>query len=103
MLDKQILQQNIVVLLGIQSLSDDKKIALIDKMTELVQKRLTIRVLKLLPDKERGKFFDAVEKDDKKGMDKMLAGKVENMAEMIEEEVLKLKTELKGVAEKIDV
>ena len=103
MLNKQILQQNIIVLLGIEALSDEKKIALLDKMTELVQKRLLVRVLKELPEKDRSDLFAAVDTDDKTAMEKVLSGKVPNITEMIEEEIVKLKEEIKGVVETITV
>lgn len=103
MLNKQILQQNIIVLLGIEALSDEKKIALLDKMTELVQKRLLVRVLKELPEKDRSDLFAAVDTDDKTAMEKVLSGKVPNITEMIEEEIVKLKEEMKGVVETITV
>ena len=103
MLNKQVLQQNIIVLLGIEALSDEKKIALLDKMTELVQKRLLVRVLKELPEKERGDLFAAVDKDDKTAMEKVLSGKAPNIAGMIEEEIINLKQELKGAVDALAV
>ena len=47
-------------------------------------------------------FFDAIEKDDHDTVQHVINNKVSNIAEMIEEETVKLKQEMQGVAESLN-
>jgi len=93
MLNKQILQQNIIDELNLQALNDDKKIALIEKMSEIVQKRLTLRLLDEMSLEDQGKF-EAILDDSPEKASEFLQKVFPNFLEIAQEEVVKLKQEL---------
>ena len=95
MLNKQILQQNIIDELNLQALNDDKKIALIEKMSEIVQKRLTLRLLYEMSLEDQGKF-EAILDDSPEKASEFLQKVFPNFLEIAQEEVVKLKQELIG-------
>ena len=93
MLDKKILQQNIISELNLEMLDDDKKIALLDKMSEVIQKRLTLRVLEKLSETDQDEFEKIMDKEPDKVSD-FLQTKIPEFTEMIQEEIVKLKKEM---------
>jgi len=95
MLNKQILQQNTIDELNLQALNDDKKIALIEKMSEIVQKRLTLRLLDEMSLEDQGKF-EAILDDSPEKASEFLQKVFPNFLEIAQEEVVKLKQELIG-------
>ncbi len=56
MIDQEILKQNIISALGIDSLPDEEKAALIDQMGELVEKRVVLRLMQELPKEAHEEF-----------------------------------------------
>ncbi len=93
MINKQVLQQNIIDELNLQALDDDKKMALIENMSEVVQKRLTLRLIDQMEDSHKDEFEDILENDPEKVSD--FLGKVfPNFLEIVQEEVVKLKEDL---------
>lgn len=90
MLDKNILAQNIITALGIQSLPDERKAALIDKMAKLVEKNLLVRLLQGLSEQDCQEF-DKIGDNDEEGKMKFLQAKFPNMEEMMLEEIVKVK------------
>ncbi len=98
-MNKTLLEQNIINLLSLQALPDGKKIALLDKMTELVQKRLALRITETLPGGARAAFIDASAAGDGPVVEQIVAEHINNLPEMIEQEVLAVKEELKSVVD----
>ena len=101
MVDQNILKQNIISALGISSLPDDKKVALIDKMAELVEKRIILRLMQELPKKSHQEFEKIADEDDKAKME-FLQKSFPNLAEIIQEEVVKVKKEVIAESEAVD-
>ena len=101
MVDQEILKQNIISVLGIGSLSDDKKAALIDKMAELAEKRIILRLMQELPEKGHQEFEKIAEKGDQAKME-FLQEKFPNLAEIIQDEIVKVKKEVMAEAGKAD-
>ena len=95
MINKQILEQNIITALNLQALNDDKKIALIDKMAEVAQKRLTLRVIDQMSENDKAEFEKILDSSPDKVSD-FLQKTFPNFLEMVQEEVVKLKEELIG-------
>lgn len=93
MINKQVLQQNIIDELNLQALDDDKKIALVDKMSEVVQKRLTLRLLDEMSEEDQGKF-EAILGGSSEKVSEFLHSIFPNFLEIIQEEVIKLKQDL---------
>ncbi len=93
MIDKKILQQNIILTLRLEALDDDKKIALLDKMTEVVQKRLTLKVIEQMTEEDKKEFEKLLAVSPDKVSD-FLQKVFPNFIEIIQEEIIKLKQEL---------
>ncbi|MEK7164814.1 MAG: DUF5663 domain-containing protein [Patescibacteria group bacterium] len=90
MLDKIMLEQNIIAALGLESLPDERKAALIDKMAELVEKNLLVRIMEGLSEVD-AKEFEAVAKGTDEDKVKFLMAKYPNFAEIMQEEIVNVK------------
>jgi len=93
MINQEILKQNIILALGIGSLSDEKKAALIDQMAELAEKRIVLRLMQELPEKDH-KEFEKIKENDNQAKMEFLQQKFSNLAEIIQEEIVKVKKEV---------
>jgi|GEM_PF-3177129 len=102
MLDKTLLQQNIMNLLGLQGLPADQQIALIERIVELVEKRLSLRLVEVLNEDQLSQVSAvfATGTDEEKTA---FLQSIPNLQQMMEEEVLKIKQELFNEAQKIEV
>lgn len=93
MLDKNLLSQNIIQLLGLATLQPDRQIALVEKITELVEKRITLRVLDELKEEDldtANSLFSSGSDEEKTAFFMALP----NLQQIIEEEIIKVKQEL---------
>jgi len=97
MLNKEQLEENIISLLGVGTLPDDKKLALLKKMTDLIQKRASVRIFEQLNDEDKQSFIDVTDKNDEVEIKKFLDSKNIDVLQYAKEETLKLKEELKDV------
>ena len=93
MINKNILQQNIIQQLDLTALDDDKKIALIDKMSEVVQKRLTLRIIEEMQEENKKEFEKILDTTPEK-VSEFLQKVFPNFLELVQEEVVRLKEEL---------
>jgi len=93
-----LLQENIISMLNLEPLPDEQKLALLDKMSSLVQKRIALRVFDRLTAEEQDVFMAATAAGDEKRVAGLLSEKGVDIAALIENEVLKLKEEMKEVA-----
>ena len=93
-----LLQENIASMLNLEPLPDEQKLALLDKMSSLVQKRIALRVFDRLTAEEQDVFMAATAAGDEKRVAGLLSEKGVDIAALIENEVLKLKEEMKEVA-----
>lgn len=87
------IQDNIISKLGLDNLPADKKADLLMRMAEIVQKRLALRVMALLPDEGLDEYLKIADNDEIGGH-KYLAEKIPNYAAIIEEEIVKFKQEI---------
>lgn len=94
-------QQNIINILGIESLPDERKVSIVDQASELVQKRLFIRIMENFSLAKREQFLSAIEKDDQAAVGDFLAQNVPEMGDWLFEEVNKIKQEFSQLASKI--
>ncbi|MBI4272361.1 hypothetical protein HY621_00730 [Candidatus Uhrbacteria bacterium] len=100
MLDKKLLSQNIIQLLGLQSLPEDRQVAIVTKMVELVEKRILVRILDAIKESEKdeaNRIFTSGTDDEKASFIQSHA----NLTQLIEEEVVKIKQELLDEAAKV--
>ena len=91
-------QQNIINILGIQSLPDERKAALVDKMSDLAQKRLLVRILESLDKKSRGEFEKLLDQNDQAAINEFMSAHVPNLQDWLVEEVHKIKQEMASLA-----
>lgn len=104
MIDQDILKQNIIKELHLEALPEERKIVLIDKMAEVIQKNITLRILESLDEKNKDEFEKLLDK--KAGDDeiaKFLSEKVPNLEEIVQEEIVKFKKDLVERASKLKV
>lgn len=90
MLDKTMLEQNIIAALGLASLPDERKAALINKMAQLVEKNLLVRIMEGLSEADAGEFEKIAQGTDEEKV-KFLQAKFPNFAEMMQEEIVNVK------------
>ena len=90
---------NLIALLGLEALADDKKIELLESARELVEKRLLVRILEALPESERETFIAAAEAGGSDTIASLIKTHVPNLMSIVEEETTKLKEELKHDAD----
>lgn len=96
---QEIINENIIAALGLQSLPLEKKQEVLNKLVELVQKRIMLRVMDGLS-KEDGEKMAELEKNP---MDMLafIAEKFPNFEEIVKEEVEKVKEEALAAAEQV--
>lgn len=87
-------EQNIVTMLGIQNLPDERKLAILNQMTNLLEKRLMVRMIKQLSEEDQGKYADVLEKNEELAIQQFISEHFPQFPAWIEEEVGKLKQEL---------
>ena len=92
------LQANIIALLGLEALPQEKKIELLEKVTELVQKRILLRVAQPLSMDDRTKLLELAQKEDQQALEDFIIQKAPNMPQIIEEEVTLVKKEMAAAA-----
>lgn len=102
-MNKKQLEENIVSLLGIEDLPDEQKLALLGSMSDLAQKRITLRILEQLNSEEQQSFVKASEDNDEGKVKEILDNKNIDIMSLAQEEVLKLKEEMKGVVDALNV
>ncbi len=100
MLDRSLLSQNIISLLGLGSLGADRQTALVEKVLELVEKRITLRIIEELEDEQLAQantVFSSGTDEEKTTFIMSLPG----LGQILEEEIIKVKQELLEDAQKL--
>lgn len=100
-METKINQQNIVSLLGIESLPDEEKLKIIDKVTSLVQKRLLVRIYDSLQADKQEEFGKLLESENSQALSDFLEQNVPNLQEMMDLELSQVKAELGDWSENI--
>ncbi|EKD49790.1 MAG: hypothetical protein ACD_63C00049G0002 [uncultured bacterium] len=100
---KENLETNILQDLGLANLSLNKKVALVDKMTDLIEHRVLARSIKKLSKEDQKKLAELTNAGPSKEKDlqKFYEEKIGDTGDIIIDEILKLKEELKGQKDKI--
>jgi len=98
----QLDDQSIIDILGIQALPDERKAELVDKTTELVQKRLLVKIFDVLPEGKRDEFEQALDSEDPAKINDFLAENVPNLQDLVKEEVNSIKQQFTELASSID-
>ena len=95
-------EQNIISILGIEDLDDERKLQMIEQASDLVQKRLLLRILDSLSADKVAEFEAVIDKDDQGALGQFLATNAPDLTEWMFEEVNKLKQEFADITAKID-
>ena len=103
MINKDQLYENIISLLGIQNLPDEKKIAFLERMADLIQKRILTRILEQLDESAQHIFVEAANANDEFLIKEVLVGANISLEALIKEEVLRLKEEMKSAIDGLGV
>jgi hypothetical protein len=94
MQNSDILKKNIIVELGLQELAEDRKIDLLGKMSDLIQKRVLLRAIKSLSVVEKEEFDKLLGKNNPQELYRFLISKVPNIDQITDEEVIAFKEEV---------
>ena len=90
-----LIEGNIVDLLGLQNLQEKEKTELLTQLGEVVQERMTDRILESLSEEDRAKFDDLLEKNASEAdINAFLQSTVKNLDQMVTEEMLVLKAQM---------
>lgn len=99
MAEENILQKSILEILGLENLPTERQAALLEKMTELVMKRLMVRAIEEIKEedkKEAERVFTSGADEEKMNF---LKEKID-FERLMQEEILKLKQEMAEEAQK---
>ncbi len=88
-----ILQENIIVKLGLDKLPTDAQADFIMRMAKIIQERIALRVMKLLPEAALDEYLKIADNDEI-GANQFLSQKLPNYASIIEDEIVKFKQEI---------
>lgn len=88
-----ILKDNIISILGLDGLSTDRQADLLMRMADIIQKRLALRVMKLLPEESLDEYLKIADNDEIGGHE-FLTKKIPNYSAIIQEEITNFKQEI---------
>ncbi len=83
------LNENIIARLGLQKLPEEKRLRLLEKLTDIVLKRVTLRLMDSLPDSDVPTVNALADKPDE--LVAFLASKVDNLGAIFDEEIAAVK------------
>lgn len=89
--------QNIIKILHIEHLPEEQKLALVQTVSELVHKRLLVRVAESLNDEKLAQFQGVLERQDAKSLEAFLSANVPQFGDWIPEEVGAVKKDLGAI------
>ncbi len=84
--EENILQRNIINALKLENLPDTEKVELLDEMSQLVQDRVILRMVKDLSETD-AQEFNEIKEDDQEGQLNFLENKFPNLLNIINEEI----------------
>lgn len=89
--DQQILEADLLIALGLETLADEDKKAMIDRMTQTVQKAVALRVMNQLSDDQRNDLNNILSQQNDNQLEPFLRDHVPNFAELVEQETISFK------------
>lgn len=97
MLDKTMVQQNLIAMLGIEALPDEKKVDILEKTATLVEQRVVVRMLEMLGEEDRDALLAALADKEQEKIATLIAPVADKIEGLIQEEAAKVKEELQGI------
>lgn len=101
-MNKELLQKNIISLLGLEALSQEKKIQLLEKVTDLVFKRTMVKVMEALSEKDQTELEKLIDAGDSDKTSEFVAEKIPNFEEIMNKEIIAVKEEMVAEVNKIE-
>lgn len=89
-----VIQQHIINLLNLDYLPDTQKAALLDKMVEVINQRVFLRILEDFNEEQKGKFEKLLEEGSDEDLQTFIQVNVPDFLAMLAEETIILKEEL---------
>ena len=98
-------KDNLISELGLDNLSREKKIELMIKWGDIIQKDVLIKILQVLPEEDKAELDKLLsrKKDNFKEVYKFLEKKMPNLDEIVKEEIKKFRKEMKESAKKLGI
>jgi hypothetical protein len=97
-MDLNLDQQNLISILGIQALSDERKAEVLDQASSLIQKRLLVRAMESLDDAKKQEFQTLLENTNSEGLNAFMVANLPQFNEWMVEEVNNLKKQFADLA-----
>jgi len=94
------LHQNIISMLGLQSLPDEQKTALLERATDIIQKSVTLRILQLIPENKKEEFVNATAQGNNDLVSQHIAQYAPNFQDILAEEIVRVKQEMQKAVQK---
>ncbi|MFH0852469.1 MAG: DUF5663 domain-containing protein [bacterium] len=92
--NSDLMNKNIITELGLQDLADERKFELLNKMSNLIQTRVLLQVIKSLSVADKEQFNKLLGKENDQEIYRFLISKVPEIEQITEEEVIKFKKEV---------
>ncbi|OGE81373.1 MAG: hypothetical protein A3H72_03780 [Candidatus Doudnabacteria bacterium RIFCSPLOWO2_02_FULL_48_8] len=86
--------QNLVQILGIEALPDERKLQLLEKVSTLVERRLVLRLLKSLSPAARAEFENILDSENEEAISLFMEKNAPDLMDWIVEETSKIKQDL---------
>jgi len=103
MANQGLFEKNIISLLGLEELPDSEKERLLNRISNIVQKKVFLRVMDELSEEQQDEFLQALDAQDQVTVERILKDNVENLEEIIKEEVVNIKEDLKDTVNSLDI
>ncbi|MFH1173425.1 MAG: DUF5663 domain-containing protein [bacterium] len=100
-MNNELLQANIISLLGLESLPEERKIKFLEKVADLVFKQTMIRVMDKLSPADQTKLGQMIDANQPDQTNAFIVSKVPNFEEIMNEEIIKVKEDLMKETENI--
>ncbi|MBI2411120.1 MAG: hypothetical protein HYV32_04485 [Candidatus Kerfeldbacteria bacterium] len=89
------IEDNIFVELGLANVSDERKVAMLQQMNELIHRRVMIRIMENMPQEAQDQLPTVAEQSPEEQMNHLLQY-VPNLEALVQQEVAAVKEELKA-------
>lgn len=93
--------QNIINILGIESLPDEQKISLLERASELVEKRLLLRLLNSFSEQKKREFENLLDTENQDAVNIFLEKNAPDVPTWLNEELVRIKEELASLAQAV--
>lgn len=89
--DDDIFDADLLIALGLETLPDEEKVAIVDKMTTTVQKAVVGRLYDQLSEEQRTQMEQILENPQPEALNEFLSTNVPNFPDLVKEETIKFK------------